>query len=834
MLTLAGAAPGANDTPSPSASAPIAVGIDNGGGPYVTAYDQAGNWKAGFLPYFDFTQGGIDVAAGDVDGTGKSDVITVPGRGGRGEIREFDGAGEQEGPTPLATASGCGTRIAAGDVNGDGKADLVTSFETCGGPEVQVFDGSSGTRIADFRAFNTDSALPNGVRVAVGDVNGDGKSEIIVGGGPGDPATVEIFPGEPTGLTPQPLRTIDAFGPTVTSGVEVASADVNGDGKADVIAAAETPDDAQIKIFDGTNGTLLDSFHPFGLVSGGTLRIAAGDLNGDGHTEIVVGASQGYEPQLRIFAPDGTKLADIEAPFYNGRSLAVGDFDGNGKAEIAMGSGPSYQPTVAIFDTAGTLDTTFEPYGPSFTNGVRVAVGDLNGDGALEYVTGQGWYGDSELAVLDAQGDMLRDLHPFGDTWEGLYVAAGDVNGDGKAEIVAGAGQWEEPRVKVLDGTGRELASFLAFDADFQGGVRVATGDLEGNGTAEIVAGAGPGGPPVVRVFDASGQRKLSFYAFDPSYTGGVYVAAGDVDGDGKAEIVVGSGTTGEVRVFDAQGNLKTSFQAYQPDQAYYDGTRVAVGDVNGDGVAEIVTGPGRVRPVDVEIFTGDGRQIGAFRANQDFQGGIFVAVPAPLGPHLADAAASPVRGPEGRMLQLTASFVDPRGGATPEQFAATISWGDAGDFPATVSALGDGRYEVAGRHAYDRFGHYPVTVHVSDIHLRAVSIATTALVQDARLIARGRSIRTHSRVFKGVLATVRDSNPDGLAGDLRASVVWGDGTRSGARVYYDFLSDRISILGKHRYRKPGVYRAIVRVRSLGGSTARATTSIRIGGSPGV
>jgi FG-GAP-like repeat len=827
-LALAGSAPGADDAPVPDASAPIVVGIDSGGGPYVTAYNAAGSWRAGFLPYFDFTQGGINVAAGDVDGTGKADVITAPGRGGRGEIREFDGTGTQEGPTPLATASGCGTRIAAGDLTGDGKADLVTSYEICSS-DVQVFDGVTGKRISDFRTFNTNSTVGNGVRVAVGDVSGDRRDEIVVGGGPGDPGTVQIFPGLPSDSAPQPLRTIDAFGPNAPSGVEVAAVDVTGDGKADVIAGAETPDDAVIKIFDGSTGALLDSFHPFGLVTAGTLRVAAGDVDGNGKPDIVVGATTGSIPEIRVFSPDGTKTDDFSAPFYDARSLAVGDVDGDGKAEIEMGSGPSYDASVAIFDATGTLSTSFDPYGYSFTNGVRVAAGDLNGDGRIEYVTGQGPGGSSELLVLDAQGNELRELYPFGKTWQGLYVASGDVSGDGKDDVVAGAGAWEEPRIKVFGGDGQERASFLAFDPDFQGGVRVATGDLQGNGTAEIVAGPGPGEPPVVRVFDESGQRKLSFYAFDPSYTGGIYVAAGDIDGDGKAEIVVGSGTTGEVRVFDANGNLRTTFQAYEASPDFYEGTHVAVGDVNGDGIAEIVTGPGRVRPVDVAIFTGAGQQIGTFRANQDFQGGIYVAVPAALGPRLADAVASPARGTEGHALRLAASFVDPRGGAAPDQFAATVSWGDAGVFPGTVSALGGGRYEITGRHAYDRFGRYPITVRVSDIHLRAVVASTMAFVRDARLAARGRSIRTKGLVFNGFLATVKDTNPAGSSLDLSATVRWGDGTHSSAVIDDNLLSGRVRVAARHRYAKPGVYRAVVRVRSLGGSTARASATIRVG-----
>ena len=382
---------------------------------------------------------------------------------------------------------------------------------------------------------------------------------------------------------------------------------MNADGKSDVIVGAETPDDPQIKIFDGSSGVLRSSFRPFGLVSAGTLRIATGDVDGDGRPEIVASATTSFSSTVRLFTADGEELAEVRAPLHNARSLTAGDLDGDGKAEIGMGAGPGYNSSIVAFDLSGTVDSWFQAYGHSFTNGVRVAAGDLDGDGALEYVTGQGPGGRSELLVLDAEGNELRELYPFGESWQGLYVAAGDVDGDARADIVAGAGSWSEPRVRVFGGSGSEKASFLAFDSGFQGGVRVATGDTNGDGKAEIVVGAGQGGPPVVRVFDAAGQRKASFFAFDSTSTSGIYVAAGDLDDDGNAEIVVGAGATGEVRVFDASGNLRTSFSAYHPIP-YTEGVHVAVGDVNGDGNVEIVTGPGRVRPVDVGIFTGDGR----------------------------------------------------------------------------------------------------------------------------------------------------------------------------------------------------------------------------------
>src|SRR5207248_1170821 len=109
----------------------------------------------------------------------------------------------------------------------------------------------------------------------------------------------------------------------------------------------------------------------------------------------------------------------------------------------------------------------------------------------------------------------------------GVFVAAGDVNGDGKADIITGAGPGGGPHVKVFSGADLALLqSFFAYDPAFTGGVRVTAADVNGDGRADVTTGAGPGGGPHVRAFSGTTEVGLdSFFAFDATFTGGVYVA---------------------------------------------------------------------------------------------------------------------------------------------------------------------------------------------------------------------------------------------------------------------------------------------------------------------
>jgi hypothetical protein len=125
----------------------------------------------------------------------------------------------------------------------------------------------------------------------------------------------------------------------------------------------------------------------------------------------------------------------------------------------------------------------------------------------------------------------------------GVSVALGDVNGVGTAEIITGAGPGGLPEVKVFSAAGTERLAFLAYDAYVAWGVEVAAGDLNGDGLAEIVTSAGFGGPALIRVFDGrNGALLRQFDLSSMSPAGGMHVGTGDVNGDGRAEILIGAG----------------------------------------------------------------------------------------------------------------------------------------------------------------------------------------------------------------------------------------------------------------------------------------------------
>jgi hypothetical protein len=303
-------------------------------------------------------------------------------------------------------------------------------------------------------------------------------------------------------------------------------------------------------------------------------------------------------------------VVEVPPVFLGGVFVAIAALDGTQRGHIVTGAGPGGGPHVRAFDAQGHPGgTSFLAYAPGFGGGVHVAACDFAATGRAQIVTGAGPGGGPHVRVfrLDPAGVPTAELASFlaydPAFAGGVFVACGDVDGDGSPEIITGAGAGGGPHVRAFrlrpDAPGGvvPVLDFFAFDPGFTGGVRVAAGTADRGGRASIVTGAGPGGGPHVRVLtltSAGLAERGSFFAYDPSFRGGVYVAVGNVVGDAIAEIVTGAGAGGgpHVRLFTGAGApLGTGFLAYA--ETFTGGVRVAAGPLTGVGRDQIVTGPG-------------------------------------------------------------------------------------------------------------------------------------------------------------------------------------------------------------------------------------------------
>ena len=285
---------------------------------------------------------------------------------------------------------------------------------------------------------------------------------------------------------------------------------------------------------------------------------------------------------------------------------------------VAAGTGAGTEAVARMFSTATNAETmAVKPFAAGFLGGVRVAVADFNNDGVPDLAAAAGPGGGPHVRLFDGvtgeqMAGPLGSFFGFEASFDGgVQVAAGDIDGDGVADLILAAGPGGGPRVRVFSGlSGAVLRDFFAYAPDFRGGLSVAVGDVNGDGKSDIVTGAGAGGGPQVRAFDGSAAAPqdaalASFFAYAPDFFGGVSVAVGDTDGDGFAEILTGAGLGGgpQVNVFDARtGAARRSFHAFDP--GFLGGVNVSAVDVDRDGNADVVAGAGvgggpRVRSFD-------------------------------------------------------------------------------------------------------------------------------------------------------------------------------------------------------------------------------------------
>lgn len=278
----------------------------------------------------------------------------------------------------------------------------------------------------------------------------------------------------------------------------------------------------------------------------GGVRVAMGDINGDGNVDLITAPGVGGGPNIKIFnLVSGTpiQVADFfvfEAVFFGGLYIAVGNLNNDGFGDIIVGAGPGGGPRVSAYAgsqnfsiNGSTVMTTFFAYAPEFTGGITVAAADRTGEGIDEIVTGAGFGGGPNVTVFQLQQTpqgafnqvVIQNFFAFDTLFTGgIYVAGGRFTMNSTFDdIFVGTGPGTKATVAVAFGTGG--IHYLNPFGNFTGGVRVgiSSSSIKGTTPNYLMAAAGPGGGPQVNLYNTNFGLVDSFFAINPNITFGLF-----------------------------------------------------------------------------------------------------------------------------------------------------------------------------------------------------------------------------------------------------------------------------------------------------------------------
>ena len=478
------------------------------------------------------------------------------------------------------------TALVAADFSGDKKLDLAVVNSNSGTVSILVGNGD-GT----FQSHTDYPVGQNASGIVAADFNSDGKIDLATLSSNDSAITIMLGSGhgsfEVQALIPVP-------GPTA-----LASGDVNGDGKIDLIMCNPYNNNGTVTVLLNNGDGTFKQVQSQGISYASEL--AMGDFNGDGKLDAVLQVPYGL--YLMLGNGDGSFQSPVtvtNAPSVYSATLLVGDFNHDKKADIAMDG---------IWVMLGQGDGTFQTPIQSPALATPMVVADLNGDGeadlaAIQYPGGLDvLLGNGDGSFMDARTVALAST-PY---YPALGVVAADFNGDGKLDLAAmednypngqvsvelgrGNGTFGKPIVSVLTTTATNPTVALA--ADFNGDGKADLVVLDDNSAGfQVLLGRGNG------AFATPVDTPLTYSVFS--------IATGDFNKDGKADLAVTVGNSNSASLNIYLGNGDGTFHLGQ-QYIVYPASEITAADVNGDGNTDLVVAATNYGPYNLLVFPGNG-----------------------------------------------------------------------------------------------------------------------------------------------------------------------------------------------------------------------------------
>jgi hypothetical protein len=523
------------------------------------------------------------VGAGDFDGDGAPD-LAVANEGGTLTVLHGSGTGEFS-QLATYTIDYWQNAFAVTDVDRDGKLDLVTS----GFDNADVLRGNGDGTFQSKLSYDE-----GGIAAAVGDITGDGIADLVVP--QVDQAGVALLAGTGAGS----FGTAVSIAPITGDYARVtAIGDVDGDGKPDVIVGGDTTTWVVRGHGDGT----FDAPHAY--PSGGSARaIVATDLSGDGVADVAVASTTSNVVTLWLGGTGGIPAPREFQTAHGPTALALADIDGDHRLDAFVLDGTAASVSVLLGAGGGTFATKHDAATGTMPHTLSLA--DFDGDGVLDVATAN----QSANSVSVLRGHHDGTLAARLDTTAGINaptaVVAGDFTSDGKPDLVVANGG-NAPALQVLVGNG---------DGTFTAGTHIGIGpsisqlvavDLDGNGQLDVVAAMSS----TVAVFPGNGDgtfQRANYYDANQCTPS---LATGDLDGDSKLDVAFistcGAAYEGHGHVGVMRGNGDGTLGAEVDFAAGWQPEAIAIGDVDGDGKLDLVAADAASNATDVLRGNGDG-----------------------------------------------------------------------------------------------------------------------------------------------------------------------------------------------------------------------------------